>query len=81
MSLRLRLREKVGDFWLPAHNQWVTKVRLGGTAKLTIDYFNYKVWGTTLGNAALSEFQQPVAEGIDSSCRQNLSLSAGQAQP
>lgn len=32
---------KFGDFWLPVRNTSVTKVRLGGTAKLTIDYLNY----------------------------------------
>jgi len=32
---------KFGDFWLPVRNTSVTKVRLGGTAKLRIDYSNY----------------------------------------
>jgi hypothetical protein len=34
---------KIGEFWLPAHNTSVTKVRFGGTAKLKIDYLNYRV--------------------------------------
>lgn len=34
---------KIGEFWLPAHNTSVSKVRLGGTATLTIDYFNYHI--------------------------------------
>lgn len=34
---------KVGEFWLPAHNTSISKVRLGGTATLTIDYFNYRI--------------------------------------
>jgi outer membrane lipoprotein-sorting protein len=34
---------KIGEFWLPSRNTTVTKVRLGGTATLTIDYFNYKI--------------------------------------
>jgi hypothetical protein len=34
---------KIGEFWLPSHNTSVSKVRLGGTATLTIDYFNYKI--------------------------------------
>lgn len=34
---------KVDRFWLPAHNTSVSKVRLGGTATLTIDYLDYKV--------------------------------------
>lgn len=34
---------KVDQFWLPAHNTSVSKVRLGGTATLTIEYLDYKV--------------------------------------
>jgi len=34
---------KIGDFWLPASNTSVTKVRLGGMAKLRIDYLNYRI--------------------------------------
>jgi hypothetical protein len=34
---------KIGEFWLPAHNTSVTKVRFGGTAKLKIDYLNYQI--------------------------------------
>jgi len=32
---------KFGDFWLPVRNTTITKVRLGGTAKLRIDYSKY----------------------------------------
>jgi hypothetical protein len=32
---------KVGDFWLPQRNMSESKIRLGGTATLTIDYGNY----------------------------------------
>lgn len=32
---------KFGDFWLPVRNTSVTKVRLGGTAKLRIEYSRY----------------------------------------
>lgn len=35
--------KKVGEFWLPAHNSSVTHVRLGGTAKLSIDYRDYRI--------------------------------------
>lgn len=34
---------KIGEFWFPAHNVSVTKVRFGGTAKLNISYLNYVV--------------------------------------
>lgn len=34
---------KTGDFWLPERNRSETKVRLGGTAILTIDYGSYHI--------------------------------------
>jgi hypothetical protein len=34
---------KVGDFWLPAQNESDTEVRIGGHAKLSINYGEYKV--------------------------------------
>jgi hypothetical protein len=37
------LYTKVGEFWLPKQNTSVTKVRLGGTATLTIDYGKYEI--------------------------------------
>jgi hypothetical protein len=33
---------KTGEFWLPEQNRSQTKVRLGGTATLTIDYGSYQ---------------------------------------
>jgi len=35
--------QKIGAFWLPASNQSVTSVRLGGTAKLRIVYSDYEL--------------------------------------
>jgi len=35
--------EKIGEFYLPALNQTVTNVRVGGKAVLTIRYLNYKL--------------------------------------
>jgi hypothetical protein len=37
---------KIGEFWLPARNVSITKVRFGGTATLNIRYVNY-----VLGNS------------------------------
>ncbi len=37
--------DKVGEFWLPVQNVSRTKVRLGGTATLTIEYDDYNVSG------------------------------------
>jgi hypothetical protein len=34
---------KTGGFWLPAQNRSESKVRIGGTAVLTIDYGTYQV--------------------------------------
>jgi hypothetical protein len=35
--------EKINGFWLPQKNQSETKVRIGGTAVLTIDYGTYQI--------------------------------------
>lgn len=35
--------QKIGDFYLPALNETVTDVRMGGTAVLTIRYHDYKL--------------------------------------
>jgi hypothetical protein len=35
--------EKVGDFWLPAQNRTESVVRLGGVARLSIEYKDYKI--------------------------------------
>jgi hypothetical protein len=35
---------KVGDFWLPAHDQSVSSIRFGGHATLTIEYAQYQVF-------------------------------------
>lgn len=48
---------KIGPFWLPIRNQSTTKVRLGGTATLVIDYEDYRLSDTTQSKtqAALTE--------------------------
>jgi len=33
----------MGGFWLPQHNRSETKVRIGGTAVMTIDYGTYRI--------------------------------------
>jgi hypothetical protein len=35
--------KKIDQFWLPARNTTDSKVRLGGSAKLTIDYLDYQI--------------------------------------
>lgn len=44
---------KTGDFWLPRQVRSETKVRLGGTAVLTIDFGTYQVQPATQLQAAL----------------------------
>ncbi len=51
---------KTGEFWLPEQNKSQTKVRLGGTATLTIDYGTYQFQPP--GN-------QPLPSGIVASAR------------
>ena len=41
---------KVGSFWLPAHNESETQVRMGGKAVLTIDYSDYQITGVNRTN-------------------------------
>jgi hypothetical protein len=38
--------KKVQGFWLPARNQSISYIRLGGRATLTIEYHNYKLTDT-----------------------------------
>jgi hypothetical protein len=41
---------KVAGFWLPAHNESETQVRMGGKAVLTIDYSDYQITGVSRSN-------------------------------
>jgi hypothetical protein len=41
---------KIGSFWLPAHNESETQVRMGGKAVLTIDYSDYQITGVNRSN-------------------------------
>ena len=43
---------KTGDFWLPEQNRSETKVRIGGTAVLTIVYGPYQVDPEAIASAA-----------------------------
>jgi outer membrane lipoprotein-sorting protein len=49
---------KIGDFWLPLHNQSETQVRMGGKAVLTIDYTDYQITGSN-GNYASGSSGNP----------------------
>jgi hypothetical protein len=43
---------KTGDFWLPQLSRSETKVRIGGTALLTIDYGTYQIVAATPNRSA-----------------------------
>jgi len=51
---------KVGDFWLPAHNESITQVRLGGKAVLTIDYSDYRLTTSSHATTIRSPGSEPV---------------------
>ena len=55
-----RSYQKVGDFWLPASNDSETKVRIFGTAVLTIEYGHYQVTQTG-GVTVASSLEKPSA--------------------
>ncbi len=52
--------KKVGEFWLPARNESVTQVRLGGKAVLTIDYSDYQITGINQPGAGRSSTNESV---------------------
>ncbi|MGA8187373.1 MAG: hypothetical protein WB776_05525, partial [Candidatus Sulfotelmatobacter sp.] len=47
-----RRYQKIGDFWLPESNESETKVRVFGTAVLSIEYRDYQV--TQAGGATVA---------------------------
>ncbi len=54
--------KKVGAFWLPAQNTSTTKVRFGGTAKLKIDYRDYRI-GEAQSGMSSEVCSQAAAQG------------------
>jgi hypothetical protein len=50
---------KVGDFWLPQINRSETKIRIGGTATLTIDYGTYRFDEKTRDSATFPPSSKP----------------------
>lgn len=60
---------KIGEFWLPVHNQSETQVRLGGEAVLTIDYTDYQITGVnqpgTRGPGETSTLPSPASVSAD----------------
>ncbi len=56
-----RRYEKVGDFWLPVSNESETKVRIFGTADLTISYSDYQI--TRGREVSIASSQQKSSNG------------------
>lgn len=52
-----RSYQKIGDFYLPESNQSETKVRIFGTAVLTIEYRDYQITQTVNRTTASSSFE------------------------
>jgi len=52
-----RRYQKIGDFWLPESNESETKVRVFGTAFLTIEYREYQI--TSPGPSVASSHEKP----------------------
>jgi len=52
-----RSYQKIGDFWLPESNESETKVRIFGTAFLTIEYREYQI--TPTGATVASSHENP----------------------
>jgi hypothetical protein len=56
-----RVYKKIGEFWLPESNESETKVRVFGTAVLTIDYRDYQISqaaGTTFAYSHSTSFAE-----------------------
>ncbi len=56
-----RRYQKVGDFWLPVSNESETKVRIFGTADLTISYSDYQI--TRGREVSIASSQQKPSNG------------------
>jgi outer membrane lipoprotein-sorting protein len=57
-----RTYQRVGQFWLPEANHSVTKVRIFGTAELTIQYGDYEVTHAPATGVRLSELKAPIGQ-------------------
>ncbi|MGC1871561.1 MAG: hypothetical protein WA700_11430 [Acidobacteriaceae bacterium] len=54
--------KKVGDFWLPAQNKSVSRIRFGGSATLTIQYQDYKIQTEQLASTAAASASGPAGK-------------------
>lgn len=56
--------EKVGGFWFIAHNRSLSRIRMGGTASLTIDYTDYQVSGAGNSPGSGQNVQLPAPSSV-----------------
>jgi hypothetical protein len=54
-----RSYQEIGSFWLPESNESETKVRMFGTAVLTIKYGGYQITKAHNSNTALDVEEKP----------------------
>jgi hypothetical protein len=55
---------KVGDFWFIAHNHSQSRIRMGGTATLTIDYTDYQLTGAGKSQGSGQNVQLPAPSSV-----------------
>ena len=55
---------KLGSFWLPMRNKSTSKIRLGGTATLQIDYQDYVLPKDAMGSLHSDAAPGPLAKGL-----------------
>ena len=55
---------KVGGFWFIAHNRSLSRIRMGGTATLTIDYTDYQVTGAPVSPGSGPNVQLPAPSSV-----------------
>lgn len=55
---------KVGGFWFIAHNRSLSRIRMGGTATLTIDYTDYQLTAAGTSPGSGQNVQLPVPSSV-----------------
>ena len=55
---------KVGSFWFIAHNRSLSRIRMGGTATLTIDYTDYQLTGAGTSQGSGQNVQLPAPSSV-----------------
>ena len=56
--------KKVGGFWFITHSHSLSRIRMGGTATLTIDYTDYEVIGAGRSQGSSQQVQLPAPTSV-----------------